>query len=294
MGDMNILVSTDRVERSLSVFLTRGGSTKALQRMVVLCRVPTLAWDAADVVTPKLEDAVVQVESRWKTELTEVLQRQPRKAKLRFREHLETKKSRTRFTGGGLKPRRSPCNRVSRKWHPAACAHRECRMGVLSRADLPSRKPGRCGRSPPRYGGSITHDRDFEGSPNSRSVLDGLKALFVPGKVRLTLFQGVVTTPQAAGSESADGGLADLKALAATLQQEIEVECLVREIPAGAPAAQLAILEVAKELNVDAIASATHGHSALRHVVAGSVALGVLKDATVPVILVRSVPPVAL
>jgi len=47
------------------------------------------------------------------------------------------------------------------------------------------------------------------------------------------------------------------------------------------------VLRAASEANANAIAMATHGTSALRHVLAGSTALGVLGRAEIPVILVR-------
>jgi len=48
-----------------------------------------------------------------------------------------------------------------------------------------------------------------------------------------------------------------------------------------------AIVRIAAEESADAIAMATQGHSARRHFMVGSVAVGVLKHAPVPVILVR-------
>ena len=67
----------------------------------------------------------------------------------------------------------------------------------------------------------------------------------------------------------------------------MEPEEVARVVPPGA-GVEAAIAGAARELRADAIASATHGHSARRHLVAGSTALGVVKLAEVPVILVKS------
>ena len=69
----------------------------------------------------------------------------------------------------------------------------------------------------------------------------------------------------------------------------MEVAYQLPVVPPGA-GIDTAIIEAAKELGADAIASATHGHSARRHLIAGSTALGVARLAPVPVILVKSAP----
>lgn len=48
-----------------------------------------------------------------------------------------------------------------------------------------------------------------------------------------------------------------------------------------------AILRIAAETGAQAVAMSTRGHSTRRHILAGSVAVGVLKHATMPVILLR-------
>jgi nucleotide-binding universal stress UspA family protein len=52
-----------------------------------------------------------------------------------------------------------------------------------------------------------------------------------------------------------------------------------------------AITEEITAMGGDAVAMSTHGHSARHHLLAGSTALGVLGQARVPVLLVRSGPP---
>jgi nucleotide-binding universal stress UspA family protein len=48
-----------------------------------------------------------------------------------------------------------------------------------------------------------------------------------------------------------------------------------------------AILRVAEEIECDAVAMTTRGHSTRRHILAGSVAVGVLKHARMPVVMLR-------
>jgi nucleotide-binding universal stress UspA family protein len=68
----------------------------------------------------------------------------------------------------------------------------------------------------------------------------------------------------------------------------MSVETLVREIPLGA-GVDTTIIETAQELGAHAIAMSTHGHSAGRHVVMGSVAMLLLGRSPLPLLLARAV-----
>lgn len=83
--------------------------------------------------------------------------------------------------------------------------------------------------------------------------------------------------------------MAELRPLLERVPAGVEAAAVVRVVPPGA-GIDTAIAGAAADLRADAIASATHGHSARRHLVAGSTALGVVKLAEVPVILVKSHP----
>ena len=285
---MKILVSTDGSDRSLTVLPHAGRLAKALGAQLVLCRVLDPRVDAADVVAPKLEDAVAQVESRWKSDLVDVLHQ-------------------AGLDGEAVVPQRNWSKGIEDAIHETAdevgavaiaMASRgggairhallgSVAMGVISRADLPifvlSDKAEAPGASDSPYHILVTSD----GSADSRSVFDGLKPLLLPGRVRLTLFEAAVMAAREPESEARARVLAELNTLATGLPQGVDVECLVDVLPADSNVAPV-ILKAAKERQVDAIASATHGHSAMRHAVAGSVALGVVKEAAVPVILVKS------
>ena len=81
----------------------------------------------------------------------------------------------------------------------------------------------------------------------------------------------------------------DVTAFARRAPRRFETERVVRNIvPLGG--VDSAILSAAVEAGADAIWMATHGHSFRRHVLLGSVALGTLSNASVPVVLARAQP----
>ena len=67
------------------------------------------------------------------------------------------------------------------------------------------------------------------------------------------------------------------------------VELLLREA-IGFEKVEAAIVDVAREIGANAIWMSTHGHSARRHLLMGSTALGVVSRAETPVALVRAFP----
>jgi nucleotide-binding universal stress UspA family protein len=161
-------------------------------------------------------------------------------------------------------------------------------MGVISRADVPVLTTGPKVASPGSGAGYhlvVTSD----GSPDSRSVFEGLRGLLAAGSIRVTLLQVVTAktgeTDIAAKWRATETLTAQLNRLPDGVDAGIEV----RVVPLGADM-DAAINATAGELGADAIAMATHGHSARRHLVAGSTALGVLANGELPVILVKSRP----
>jgi nucleotide-binding universal stress UspA family protein len=127
-----------------------------------------------------------------------------------------------------------------------------------------------------------------DGSPASEAVLRALSPLLEPGRFVVTLLRV---------HEHEPGGRDDVAALAACHQEltrargllpaAVDVETLVREIPLGA-GVDTAIIEKALELKAHAIALSTHGLSASRHVLMGSVAITMLGRSPLPLLLARS------
>jgi nucleotide-binding universal stress UspA family protein len=66
----------------------------------------------------------------------------------------------------------------------------------------------------------------------------------------------------------------------------LRVECITLEGPPGST-----ITSYANENKVDLIAIATHGHSGLRHLLFGSVAEVVIRDASVPILMIKPKHP---
>jgi nucleotide-binding universal stress UspA family protein len=87
-------------------------------------------------------------------------------------------------------------------------------------------------------------------------------------------------------AQRADAMLVEAKALAASL--DVEAETCVRELQGGRVAD--AIVEEARESGCDLIAIGTHGRRGVSRVLLGSDAERVLRQAGVPVLLVRERP----
>lgn len=162
-------------------------------------------------------------------------------------------------------------------------------LDVVSKASLPVMVLTGC---PPAPGGDgplhvlVTYD----GSEDARRAVEGITRLLVPGKTKVTLFEVAIMSALETESEADDRVRGPLERLAAEMPDGLDCDVRIQVVPPAA-GVDTAIAVTAKELGVDAIAMATHGHSARRHLVAGSVALGVVKQSQVPVVLVRSQPP---
>ncbi len=286
---MKILVTTDGTQESLCILPHAGRIAAALGAKLALLRVLDPRVDAADVIAPTVAEAVAQVREKWDGELREELARQG-------------------MAGEAVIAERKWGESVADTVHRAAdelpavmlaMASRgrgalkhvflgSVSMDVVSQADLPVMVLTGC---PP----IAPDDREFrllitsDGSPDARSVLGGLGPLLTPGRTRVTLMEVAVMSAQETEAEAEERVRGPLEALASRVPEGIECDVAIRVVP---PAAGIdtAIAVAAKELGADAVAMATHGHSARRHLVAGSVALGVVKQAEVPVILVKSKP----
>lgn len=263
---------------------------KAANADLVLMRVLDDRVDAAGVVAAKLEDAVAAVEQAWKSDLAERLTEAGVSgatvvAKRAWgKEVADAIRETADETGAGLIALASRGSGAIRHALLGSVA-----MGVISRADVPVLTTGAHVKalpaSVPGYHLVVTSD----GSADSRSVFEGLRSLLAGGGIRVTLLE--VVTPKtgetdiAAKWRATETLTAELKRLPDGVDGGIEV----RVVPLGADI-DAAISAAARELGADAVAMATHGHSARRHLVAGSTALGVLANGELPVILVKSRP----
>ncbi|WP_322796817.1 universal stress protein [Tepidiforma sp.] len=284
---MKLLVTTDGSERSRCILPHAARLARAYDAETVLVRVLDPRSDAAGVVAPSLGEAVESVRARWEAELREWLAGaglagEARVIERHWGEDVPSAIHRAADDAGA-----ALVAIASR----GAGALRHAILGsvaldVLARADLPVMTLGGCLPAPGREGAYhllVTTD----GSPASRSVVAGLAPLLVPARLRVTLLEVAVLRVQETEPQAKARVLPGLQALRAELPGWLEVDYRVPVVPPGA-GIDTAIIEAAAEVGADAVAMATHGYSARRHLVAGSTALGVVRLAPVPVILVRS------
>jgi nucleotide-binding universal stress UspA family protein len=166
--------------------------------------------------------------------------------------------------------------------------HGSVALDLLRDANLPLLVSGPNLEPPPvradPYRIVITND----GSPASDAVLHALSPLLVPGRFEVTLLRIHEHEPgghdDAAAMAACERDLAQARQL---LPASLRVTALVREIPRMA-GVDTAIIEKAMEINAQAIAMSTHGVSASRHVVIGSMATTMLGRSPLPLILARS------
>lgn len=127
-----------------------------------------------------------------------------------------------------------------------------------------------------------------DGSPASEAVLRQLAPILAPGRFHLTLMRVHEREPlpetNALHRAECERGLKEMRKL---LPADVEVDVFVREIPRGG-GIDTAIIEKAMELDAHAIAMSTHGVSARRHVLLGSVAATMLGRSPLPLLLARA------
>jgi nucleotide-binding universal stress UspA family protein len=127
-----------------------------------------------------------------------------------------------------------------------------------------------------------------DGSPASDALLMELGAL-AGDAFSVTLLRVHEHEPRSLDDDAALQVCHDeLEAARKLLPESLSVETSVREIPRGA-GIDTAIIEKAQEIGAHAIAMSTHGHSARRHMVMGSVAMNLLGRSPLPLLLARAV-----
>ncbi len=160
-------------------------------------------------------------------------------------------------------------------------------MGVVAGARVPALVVGPQAPEAPATDTDYTLLIADDGSQASRACIDALQPLLRNGRLRLVLMHLYEPRLGDEGEEQ------ELRAALEGLETERDAlpnpelaTCLVGTLP-DFERVDAAILRVAEELGVQAVAMATRGYSARQHILAGSVAVGVLKHAKTPVMLVR-------
>lgn len=166
--------------------------------------------------------------------------------------------------------------------------HGSVALDVLATARLPLLVSGPLLELPAPEAAPYRIVATSDGSPASAAVLHALGALTGDGGFGLTLLRVHEHEPGGHDNEAAMQSCRDeLEAARGLLPAALKVETVVREIPRGA-GIDTAIVEKAQEVGAHAIAISTHGHSARRHVVMGSVALTLLGRSPLPLLLARA------
>jgi nucleotide-binding universal stress UspA family protein len=286
---MKILVCTDGSKRSKTAFSHAARLASAFDAELLLVRVLDPRIDAAHIVTPSLDEAVASVRATWEDELTGLAAGFGRAARVLVplrgwgedvaqtiqRVASEQDADLVVIASRGAGPvRHALLGSVA--------------MGVVSASSLPVMTVGAKAK-PTRNSGTYHIVVTSDGSPDSRTVFEGIAALLLPEKTRVTLLQ--VVTPEHGESEVEAAGRCRraLVELRKRVPADVETAIEVRAVPIGG-GIDTTITSAASELGAEVIASATHGHGARRHLVAGSTALAVMSRGPLPVILVKSRP----
>lgn len=289
---MRLLVSTDGSPRSLDALAHGERLAAALGASLSLVRVLDPAVDGSKDLALTVRQAAELAAARWREQLAELCRTAnvSAEAEVAFKEH-------------GMEVADALLAHAARR-RAAAIVMTTRGAGSLRHALFGSVAMGVVGRSPlpvvlvgadavvPRgtarpYHLLVTTD----GSPASSAILDGLRGLLRtadPAAIRLTLLR--VHSPSVGGPPQ-DVAIAacerELQSFRRKAPRRFALETVVRPI-VTLGGVDSAILEAAKECGADAIAMATHGHSAKYHLLSGSIANGVLAHSTVPVIMSRS------
>ncbi|MEX2081391.1 MAG: universal stress protein [Dehalococcoidia bacterium] len=287
---MKVLVTTDGSPRSLRALPHAARLARALRAELILGRVLDPGLDCADVVTPVPQDAVRIVWDRWTEQLS-----------VTAAEHADPSRGIVAIRARGEDVRDSIL-RLAADERADVLAMSSRGYGVARHALLGSVALGVLGkcRVPVLVTGEHAASQDpagqyrlvvtTDGSTDSERAVDAAVDLADNADVRVTLLRVHV---QRLGDRGDAAELAaaeeDLNGLRKRFRDSSAVETVVRAI-VKLGGVDTAILEAAGEFKASAIAISTHGHSARHHVFAGSVAMGVLGRAEVPVLLVRSGP----
>ena len=283
---MKVVVTTDGSERSLDVLPHAAAFARANGHDLVLLRILDPRQDGKGEFALKLEDALDRIREQWASELTAKLQtagitgevcigeRQHREdvrdSILREATELDAVLLAMHSSGAGGAIRHALFGSVA--------------MGVLSKTPLPVMTAGKELRSDVADPYHLVIAVD--GSPASQASIACLAPALAPS-TKVTLL--AIYEPRVGddGDETEMTKLDRILRDAAAALPAGNEEVVIRSIP-QLGGVDSAVIEAARELDADAIAAATHGHSARYHLVAGSTALGIVSRSQVPVILSRS------
>jgi nucleotide-binding universal stress UspA family protein len=283
---MRIIVTTDGSERSLQALPHAARFAGAIGGELVLGHVVDPLLDLGGEMATSVEVAAGNVVERWRRELAVLLEREGLTAEVA----VTIKRAHEPLPEAVLRLARESDTDVIAMATRGTGALRHAVVGstamaVISAGEMPVLAAGDSVTAPSAPSDRYCVLATSDGSEASEPALVALQTALPPGSVPVTLLRVCECRPGADEAEAACR--AELETARAILPADLEVvEVLRPQAPGGDVAA--AILAAAEEFGADAIAMATHGHSARRHLFAGSVALSVLARSRRPVLLVRS------
>jgi nucleotide-binding universal stress UspA family protein len=289
---MRIIVTTDGSEQSRSALAHAGRLAAASRSDLLNLRILDKLSDLSSAFEPSVAAATKHVAGEWRAELAEEatalgVDAEPvvvvKKRREDTAQAILSAAAEERATAIAMATRGTGALRHALLGSVA--------MNVLGHTNLPVILAGAhigapAGGEARPYHLVVTTD----GSTASAAVWLPLRRLLRKAEaaaVRITILR-IDTGEPAAGREGL--GTLDSEWQAAQFREEAPVKFAVATHVRPAPGngrIDEAIVAAAAELGADSIWMASHGHSLRRHLLAGSVALGVVAKAAVPVALVR-------
>lgn len=284
---VSILVTTDGSQLSRSVLPHAVRLAVACDARLVLARVLDPAADLPNNHGNARQATVPDIARAWQAELEAVLQAAGASgtALVALREHEEsTHEAIIRIAAEQDASLIAMHSRGSGALRHALLG--SVAMGVLGHWPGPLLLTGGHAR-PPAASGPYSIVITSDGSPASLGVVPAIEPILAPGRIPVTLVRVCEPRSGRPGPEEEHAAcLRQLESLRALLPAGVPAECRCCAAAYEQPVAG-AIVEAAGEVSADSIAMSTQGHGALRHLLAGSVALDVLQRSPVPVVLAR-------
>lgn len=284
---MRLLTTTDSSAHSLRVLPHAAKFAAGLGGELVLLRVFDPRVDAASEPGVTLAEATASAMQRWRKELLALLEREGIAGdaivgqKGRGEEMHAALLRIAGESGAGMMAMDSRGAGALRHALLGSVA-----MGIIGNSKLPVLVTGQKAEAP-APGGALRLVVTNDGSAAALDVVNELAPLLEGREVEVTLLRVYEGAIGDAGRQAeAESAAAELEAVARRFPKGPAVRVAV-EAAKGLEKVDAAIVRVAVECGASAIAMSTHGHSARRHLLAGSVALGVLAKSPVPLILAR-------
>jgi nucleotide-binding universal stress UspA family protein len=278
---MRFLVTSDRSDNSLRVFPHAAVLAKAAGAELLIVQVLQPRLDVAKELDTDLARASQTVAARWKEELQQMaaargLETEVCVAIQGQRERTDDAILRTAHEEGAalIAMDTKGSGRIRHALMGSVAS------GVVGKSDLPVMLT-RDGVEEPRVEGRYRLVVTNDGSSAALDVVRQMNAVLAQVRPEVVLLRG---------HQVLDAGtlFPELDAVAREFPDGVSVTPRIESLEGEKTAARL-ILDVAKDVGANAIAMSTHGHSARRHLFAGSVTMAVLGSSPVPVIVVRAV-----